>query len=83
MSFEKALTLLKTGHVLQRQGWNGKGLYVRMVVDSTITVGEQQVNVQPYFVIVNSSKTVNTWVPSVSDIVANDWQCLGLVGGIE
>lgn len=79
MNFEKALELIKAGHKLQRKGWNGRCLYVRLVKQSTVVVDNEVVTIKPFFAIVNHEKTTHTWVPSVSDIMADDWLCVGLV----
>ncbi len=65
-SFGDAVLLLKQGKKVARKGWNGKGMYIRFV-DTT-----QELN--RHFEIYNSSQTFDTWVPSVSDCLAEDWQ---------
>lgn len=61
-----------------RLGWNGKGLYVQ--VHGSVRANDVELAggvtpyVEPFFVIVNTvTGTVNTWVPSVSDLNAKDW----------
>lgn len=85
--FSWALPLLKDGLKLRRKGWNGKDLVValqpgydkvkankhtRHVFD--LRVGTE-LTVMPYFQILNrQTGEVNTWVPSVSDLLAEDWE---------
>lgn len=84
--FERALAELKKGRRLQRSGWNGKGMYV-LLMTNAISVGHSRempygAQLDPFFVIVSPgqrdgrSGAANTWVPSVSDILADDWMVL-------
>ncbi len=78
MGYPEALLLKKNRRKIARAGWNGKGLYVQQhgsvaAVDVKLPNGESAY-VEPFFVIVNvNNGTVNTWVPSVSDLQAMDW----------
>lgn len=67
INFSLVLDGIKEGKLYRRKGWNGKGLLVRL---------EKGVDyIQPFFVIVNTETgVVNTWVPSVSDLLAEDWE---------
>ena len=68
-NFEEALKYLKRGFKLCRKGWNGKGMYVEMEKGGDYKFSE----ILPFFVIKNTSNSFNTWVPSVSDLMAEDW----------
>jgi len=70
MSFSHCLEFLKQGLRLRRAGWNGKGMYVEL----SNSMDYQSSDLLPFFVIKNTSDSFNTWVPSVSDVLANDWQ---------
>ena len=88
MDFSKALIELKKGEKLAREGWNGKGLYVTLVpglkdIKPSVRMQEahdikrdELITIEPYFQIKNAQGTFNTWVPSVSDLLANDWEVL-------
>lgn len=66
MNFSQALMYLKLGKKLKREGWNGKNLYVEAFKD--FVCGDM-------FIIVNiRAATINSWVPSVSDLYADDWE---------
>lgn len=70
MNFGKALEALRNGLQVARKGWNGKGMYIELnkgldYMDSEIL---------PFFVIRNITGSFNTWVPSVSDCLAYDWE---------
>jgi len=89
-NFGTALTALKSGMHVARKGWNGKGLeiiyrkgYPDGIPCNESTAEAYGLNVgdlfycQPYFQINHKpSHTVNTWVPSISDILAEDWAIL-------
>lgn len=70
MNFGQALDELKNGGKASREGWNGKGMWVRIVESATIG---NNTNILSFFIIKNTLNTFNTWVPSVSDILAEDW----------
>ena len=73
---------------IARKGWNGKGLEVilRKGYLNGIPCNENTANVyglkvgdkvycEPYFQIHDkNTHKVNTWVPSVSDLLAEDWE---------
>jgi len=69
MDFSVALTMLKGGHKLSRIGWNGKNLNVRchLIPPANYTV------TSPFFTITKDEVFFDMWVPSVKDIMANDW----------
>ncbi|MCX0353379.1 DUF2829 domain-containing protein [Clostridium perfringens] len=72
MKFEEVLPLIKEGKKVCRKGWNGKGLYVQLEKAKDFKFSE----LLPFFVIKNTLNSFNTWVPSVSDILAEDWEVL-------
>jgi hypothetical protein len=65
MDFSTALIKLKKGYKVARKGWNGKGMYV--FINTNID------DIEPFLVIRTVNKTYNTWVPSISDLLSNDW----------
>lgn len=80
MNFGQALEALKDGWKVSRTGWNGKGQYIQLVDAETYTVtyiptGEKhKIPMRPFFVIQTVQNEMATWVPSVSDCLAEDWQ---------
>lgn len=62
--FGTALSLIKQGHTIEREGWNGKGMFVGIVECSEMH--------RPYMFIVADGKSV-PWVPSQTDVLAEDW----------
>jgi hypothetical protein len=86
--FSMALSILKNGFPMQRSGWNGKGLFVYMVPANSYPAqtgvakahfGEGSlVPYGAYLAIKGVDGVVNTWVPSISDIMAEDWGVVDL-----
>ena len=83
MNFGQALEALKTGSKLQREGWNGKGMFIFLVPGSTF-----QVNRPPLLGIYPEGTTIIhrahvdmktadgqivPWVCSQSDLLDADW----------
>ena len=80
MDFSLALTLLKEGRKIARAGWNGKGIFIRLVATSTGVIATKAevdyihtVIINAHFVIKGVDNQYNTWFPSVSDCLAEDW----------
>ena len=71
LTFSEALVELKAGNKVCRSGWNGKGMYVGFVPAT------QELNA--HFRIKNVNGSFSTWVPSINDVLAEDWQILGEV----
>lgn len=87
-SFGWALEMLKQGHRLQREGWNGKGMFVchmpgMVLQDHEINdrtrhhlpahLGPLQVG--GYFAIWTAQKTWQPgWKPTYLDMFGEDWQ---------
>ena len=83
LNFGDAVHLLKEGKKLARAGWNGKGMFVFLVVGSTFNVSRApllgifpegtQINYKPHIDIKNVDGSISTWVPSIGDVMAEDW----------
>lgn len=81
--FSFALEWLKVGKPVARAGWNGKGMFVYMVPANSYPAqtgvaraffGDGAlVPYNAYMAIKGVDGTVNTWVPSISDLLADDW----------
>ncbi|WP_208457513.1 Gp49 family protein [Burkholderia vietnamiensis] len=81
--FGAALARLKTGTRIARAGWNGKGQFVYLVPAASYPVqtgaakahfGEGSlVPYNAYLALKGVDDTVSTWVPSVTDCLAEDW----------
>ncbi len=82
-NFGWAIAALKKGKKVARKNWNGKGMFVYLVPTASYPAqtgaakrfyGEgAMVPYNPYLAIKNVDDTVSTWVPSINDVLANDW----------
>lgn len=70
MNFEEALTQLKAGKKVIRQGWSGLENYIKLVDE--MTIDHERLN--PYFVIHVTGEGYTMFQPTVCDILADDWQ---------
>lgn len=86
MNFGKVLEAAKLGHEIAREGWNGKGMFVvyQKGYPQGIPCNKQTAEAwglnegdlfkcEPYLQIrmVNGSHAM--WVPSINDVLAEDW----------
>ncbi len=84
MDFGKALNALKSGERVSRTGWNGKRMFAYLVPSALYPVqtgaakahfGEgSMVPYRAYLALKTVDEDVAVWVPSVSDLLAYDWQ---------
>jgi len=93
MNFSDILKYLNLGQAAQREGWNGKGMFVfkqitaeieaeriadmqslPQPVKSILLRRKQSLSYSDQMNIVNAENRIDSWVPSVSDIFALDWQ---------
>jgi hypothetical protein len=82
--FGMALYMLRRGHRLRRRGWNGKGMFVYLVAGSTFAVNRPpldqlydhgtEVTYRPHLDMKATDGTLGVWVPSQTDILAEDWE---------
>ena len=78
MNFSEALTLLKNGERVARDGWNGKGMWLKLQrpdMNSKMTL--------PYIYIEYPSGHIAypvgsrvPWLASQTDMLADDWAVL-------
>lgn len=83
MNYEGALTAMKAGSKVAREGWNGRGMFVFLVPGSTFKVNRppllgifpegHEVTYRPHIDIKNVDGSIAVWVPSITDQMAEDW----------
>jgi len=78
MNFSEALILLRNGHTLAREGWNGKGMHLRMVSDATFS--NKEAVLAPFIALKTVQETFIPWVPSQADLLATDYRCVPIAG---
>jgi len=86
--FGEAISLLKQGHCVARNGWNGKGMYLALQAGSTIPVenarggaalamaneGFDKIEICPHIDMRSADgKCVVGWLASQTDMLAEDW----------
>ena len=86
VNFSDALKGLKLGWRMTRDGWNGKGQFVFLVPGSRFTVNRPpllgiypegtEISYNPHIDIKCADGSISTWVPSINDILAEDWTVL-------
>ena len=84
LTFGLAVEALKKGFKVDRVGWNGKGMFVYYVPPNyyktqTEVAKKEFGDIAPYnayLAIKNVNGTVSTWVPSINDCLAEDWQII-------
>ena len=75
MDFGNALTVLKSGGKVQRDGWNGKGLWLELQ-----TPDAHSKMTLPYIFITYPADSPNTpgarcpWLASQTDLLTDDWE---------
>ena len=85
--FATALGLLKSGSKQQREGWNGKGMFVVLQkayphgipinANTAEALGEAEGTVHkflPYLMMRTAQGEFVPWLASQTDILAHDWQ---------
>lgn len=87
MNFGQALDALKAGKLVQRAGWNGKGMFLYLVPGSTFTVNRapllgiypegHKVSYHAHIDMKTAQDTCVPWLASQTDILAEDWQEIG------
>jgi hypothetical protein len=83
MSFGLAIEALKKGARVARAGWNGEGMFTYLVPAASYPAqtgaakahfGEGSlVPYNAYLALKTVDERVSTWVPSVTDCLADDW----------
>lgn len=76
-NFEAALMLMKAGKRVMRRGWNGKGQFVWLTSvgsfpQSDTSLG-RELEWSNTLMLRNAQNKLTTWVPSIGDILAEDW----------
>ena len=84
MNYGKALTQLKLGKKMVRNGWNGKNMFIFLVPGSTFNVNRPpllgiyeegtEITYQPHIDMKTADDTIVPWLASQSDMLADDWE---------
>lgn len=88
MNFGDALAAVKAGQQITRAGWNGPGQFVAyqpgypggigINASTASAAGLPEGTVckfRPYLLLAAADGSFVPWVPSISDVLAEDWSC--------
>ena len=83
LTFGHAVELMKQGHKVARQGWNGKGMFLFLVDGSTFKVNRPpllgiypegtEINYCPHIDMKTADGSIVPWLASQSDVLSSDW----------
>ena len=79
MSFGLAVEALKLGKRVSRVGWNGKGMWLKLVpADLADTVSFQHEALRPlsWIGMKTADQCFVPWLASQTDVLADDWQLI-------
>lgn len=81
--FGRALACLKDGLKVARSGWNGKGMFLFLVLGSTFKVNRPPllgiypegtvINYCPHIDMKTADDKIVPWLASQTDVLAEDW----------
>lgn len=84
MNFSDALTRIKEGKMLARQGWNGKAMFIFLVPGSRFQVNRKpllgifpegtEVNYLHHIDMKTADGSIVPWLASQTDLMAEDWE---------
>lgn len=76
LDFSAALTCLKMGDRVAREGWNGKGMWLEMAKGGTYRDHSDMTQPLslPFIVMFTANGELVPWLASQTDILANDWE---------
>ena len=69
LTFSEILRNIKAGDRAQRQGWNGKDMYIELQNSD-----ENSKMTLPYIYMKTVQGDLVPWLASQTDILANDWE---------
>ena len=86
MNFGDALSALKEGSKVSREGWNGKGMFIFLVPGSVFNVSRPpllgiypegtQIRYHAHIDMKTADGMVVPWLASQTDLLAEDWSVL-------
>lgn len=74
MTFGKALKKLKKGWKVARSGWNGNGMWLRLVIFPDGVEPDTGYENRPYIEMKTADDQLVPWVASQTDMLAEDWE---------
>ncbi len=77
MNFGQAIEAMKAGKMMQRAGWNGKGMFLFLVGGNEWTFTNGRCDNQPLLPFICMQTVTGDqvpWLASQTDMLAEDWQ---------
>lgn len=77
MDFGEALFALKQGRRVARKGWNGKGMWLKLVTNYSVTHNLEPNKILPLLPWIGMRTATEEFVPwlaSQTDLLAEDWE---------
>jgi len=79
MTFGLAIEAMKQNHRVARKGWNGKGMWLRVVIPGgDARKDDMGMTNLPYIEMKTADNKLVPWLASQTDMLAEDW---GIVNG--
>ena len=89
MDFGEALSALRGGSKVAREGWNGVGMFIYLVNGSNFAVNRKPllgiypegtlIKYRPHIDMKTADGSCVPWVASQTDLLADDWQWVEVV----
>jgi uncharacterized protein DUF2829 len=77
MEIGQALAFMRNGHRIERDGWNGKGMWLALQIPD-----EHSKMSLPYVYMKTADGKLVPWLCSQTDLLAEDWRVIAMpVGG--
>ena len=84
MTFDQVLIGLKQNRKYKRSGWNGKDMFIYLVLGSTFEVNRApllgiypvgtEIKYRPHIDLKDAQGMCGVWTPSQTDLFADDWE---------
>ena len=77
LTFGDAIHFLKRGKKLARAGWNGKGMWLKLVhadLADTVAFQHAALGPLPWIGVKTAGEHFVPWLASQTDVLAEDWQ---------
>ena len=74
LNIGKAVAYMRKGHAVSRPSWNGKGMFVFLVLEGKAVIEGVEYPHQPYALMKTANGSYVPWLASQSDLFADDWQ---------
>lgn len=77
MTFGDALVMLKAGRKVARAGWNGKGMWLKLVpadLGDAVAFQYEALDAAPWIGMKTADQKFVPWLASQTDMLADDWR---------